>query len=92
MNTTMAFMSNVTSHLYFFMDFNRPNLKSLLNSNERFQCGKLKFRLLFGRDFPKFTVLLQYLVFKLKNKNAENAELFILFSERRTAVEIRIKY
>jgi len=26
-NTTMAFMSNVTSHMYYFMDTNRPNLQ-----------------------------------------------------------------
>jgi hypothetical protein len=40
--------------------------KSLLNSNESFERGKLKFRMLLGRDFPKFIVLLQYLVFKFK--------------------------
>jgi hypothetical protein len=65
--------------------------ESLLNPNERFQRWKLKFRMLLGRDFQKCIVLLKYLVFKLKkkNKNAEDAELFFLFSVRRTAVGIR---
>jgi hypothetical protein len=46
--------------------------------------------LLLDRDFPKFPVLLKYLLFKFKK--ILDVELFILLSERRTAVGIRIKY
>ena len=64
--------------------------KSLLSSNESFQHGKLKFLTLLGTEFPTFTVLLQYLLFKFKK--IEDAEIFTLFSERHTAVGIRIEY
>jgi len=40
--------------------------KSYLNSNESFQCGELKFRLLLSRDFKKFTVLLKYIYLNFK--------------------------